>query len=80
MRAILQDKDTFLNAMQASHDAHTSKIDALEDKRVNEEKRRGNALVAQKREWEAKRNRERISEIWSLIERNADEMNEVLAG
>lgn len=80
VRAILQDKDTFLNAMQASHDAHTSKIDALEDKRVNEEKRRGNALVAQKREWEAKRNRERISEIWSLIERNADEMNEVLAG
>ena len=36
-RTLLQDKEMLLNWVQSSHDAHTSKIDSLEDKLVTNE-------------------------------------------
>lgn len=41
----MSDKDTIMNAIQASHDAHLSKIDALEDSLVNQELKAANDLV-----------------------------------
>lgn len=42
---LLSDKDTLMNGVQASHDAHTAKIDALEDKLINNEVKSATSLV-----------------------------------
>jgi len=78
-RMLVQDKDTLLNAIQASHDAHTSKIDALEDKLVNKEVRDAAELLGEYRAWESKRNRDRISEIFNLVDRNKEEVEDMLS-
>jgi uncharacterized protein YrrD len=75
----LSDKDTLMNAVQASHDAHTSKIDSLEDLLINNEINRFNGMLAQDKVWEHKRNRDRIDEIYNLIERNKGDMEEILS-
>mmetsp|Transcript_22613 Transcript_22613/g.27292 ORF Transcript_22613/g.27292 Transcript_22613/m.27292 type:complete len:515 (-) Transcript_22613:220-1764(-) len=78
-RTLLQDKDTLLNAIQASHDAHTSKIDGLEDILVQQEIKRFNDMISSDKAWENKRNRDRISEIWNLSDRNKAEIEEMMA-
>mmetsp|Transcript_16460 Transcript_16460/g.27686 ORF Transcript_16460/g.27686 Transcript_16460/m.27686 type:complete len:518 (+) Transcript_16460:341-1894(+) len=78
-RTLLSDKDTLMNAVQASHDAHTSKIDSLEDLLINNETNRFNGMLAQDKVWEHKRNRDRIDEIYNLIERNKGDMEEILS-
>ena len=75
-RALLGDKDLLMNAIQASHDAHTTRIDALEDKLVNQEIRLANDLVAGTVRSEAKRNRDRVSEIVNYVERNMMDLEE----
>uniref|UniRef100_A0A7S3QZF4 Dynein regulatory complex subunit 3 n=2 Tax=Dunaliella tertiolecta TaxID=3047 RepID=A0A7S3QZF4_DUNTE len=78
-RSLLLDKDALMNALQASHEAHTVQIDSLEDRLVNTELKRANDLVAHNYAWAAKRNRDRISEIINYVERNMIELEE-LAG
>ncbi|GFH27518.1 uncharacterized protein HaLaN_25850 [Haematococcus lacustris] len=78
-RILLSDKDALINSLQASHDAHTSRIDMLEDRLVSTELRSANDLNNQNALWSAKRNRDRISEIINYIERNMLELDE-LAG
>jgi hypothetical protein len=46
---------------QASHDAHTSRVDALEDRLVSTELRSANDLTGTNALWAARRNRDRIS-------------------
>lgn len=65
------------SALQASHDAHTSKIDGLEDRLINTELRSANELIHTNTMWAAKRNRDRISEIINYIERNMVELEEM---
>mmetsp|Transcript_2188 Transcript_2188/g.4446 ORF Transcript_2188/g.4446 Transcript_2188/m.4446 type:complete len:123 (+) Transcript_2188:1316-1684(+) len=77
-RTLLQDKDTLMNAIQASHDAHTSKIDGLEDTLVQTEMKRFNDMVTKDKEWEHKRNRNRVAEIYNLIDRNKAEIEEMM--
>lgn len=76
---LLADKEVMLNSLQTSHDAHTAKIDALEDRLVTSEIRGANELGHSNAMWAAKRNRDRISEIINYIERNMLELEE-LAG
>lgn len=76
-RALLMDKDQLVNALQASHDAHTIKIDALEDRLVTSEMRGANELAHSNAMWAAKRNRDRISEIVNYVERNMIELDEM---
>lgn len=45
-RALLQDKDSLVNALQASHDAHTVKIDTLEDRLITTELKAANDLTS----------------------------------
>lgn len=78
-RSLLQDKDTLLNSVQASPDAHTSKMDGLEDVLINQEINRCNGLFEGDKAWEHKRNRDRISEIWNLIDRNKVDIEEMMA-
>lgn len=77
MRVRVQDKDSLMNALQASHDVHMQKIDALEDRLVNGELRNANDLTSSNITWAAKRNRDRISEIINYIERNMIELEEM---
>jgi len=77
-RALLADKDTLMNAIQASHDAHTSKIDATEDGLVQNELKRFNDTVVADKAAEHKRNRDRVNEIYNLIDRNRAEIEEML--
>jgi hypothetical protein len=44
-RFLLQDKDALINALQASHDAHTVRIDTLEDRLVSTELHQANDLA-----------------------------------
>uniref|UniRef100_A0A7S0R7I6 Dynein regulatory complex subunit 3 n=1 Tax=Chlamydomonas leiostraca TaxID=1034604 RepID=A0A7S0R7I6_9CHLO len=78
-RVLLQDKDTLVNALQASHDAHTIRIDGLEDRLITTELKGANDLTSSNAMWAAKRNRDRISEIINYIERNIIELDD-LAG
>ncbi|PNH02422.1 Leucine-rich repeat-containing protein 48 [Tetrabaena socialis] len=78
-RTLLQDKDSLMNALQASHDAHMQKIDALEDRLVSQELRGANDLTSSNATWATRRNRDRISEIINYLERNMLELDE-LAG
>ncbi len=45
-RLLLQDKDALVNALQASHDAHTIRIDTLEDRLISTELRSANELAS----------------------------------
>ncbi|KAG1655908.1 hypothetical protein FOA52_009850 [Chlamydomonas sp. UWO 241] len=78
-RTLLGEKDTLVNALQASHDAHTVRIDTLEDRLATTEVRAANELTHSNAMWAARRNRDRISEIINFIERNMLELDE-LAG
>lgn len=66
-RLLLQDKDSLMNALQASHDVHMGRIDALEDKLVGNELRSANDLTSGNGLWASKRNRDRISEIINYV-------------
>jgi hypothetical protein len=67
-----------MNSLQASHDAHTTKIDQLEDARLQQALRTYQEMTASNRKWEIQRNRERISEIWNLFDRNKADLEAVL--
>ncbi|GAX80910.1 hypothetical protein CEUSTIGMA_g8345.t1 [Chlamydomonas eustigma] len=76
-RLLLQDKEQLVNALQASHDLHTVKIDTLEDRLATTEMRRANELAHKNAMWAAKRNRDRVSEIVNYVERNMIELEEM---
>ena len=78
-RTLLQDKEMLLNSIQSSHDAHTSKIDALEDMLVTNEVNNTTDMLSSIDEWIRQQNRERINEITSLIERQSREIEEAIA-
>jgi hypothetical protein len=78
-RILLQDKDSLVNALQASHDAHTGKIDSLEDRLINQELKRANDLAMANMQSEYRRNRDRVSEIINYIELSMMELDD-LAG
>lgn len=67
-----------MNSIQASHDAHTTKIDQLEDARLQQGLRAYQELSASNRKWEIQRNRERISEIWNLFDRNKADLDALM--
>lgn len=77
-RSLMSDKDMLMNTIQSSHDAHTSKLDAVEDNLVNKETQRAADLVAKHGEWAHKRNRDRIIEIITYVERNSQELEMLL--
>lgn len=76
-RSLVSDKDTLMNALQASHDSHTSKIDACEDRLINQEIKNTNIILGNNAIWERKRNRDRVAEIVHYIERNMNDLDEV---
>ncbi|EFJ04659.1 hypothetical protein SELMODRAFT_432205 [Selaginella moellendorffii] len=77
-RMLLRDKDMILNAIQASHDARTLKIDSLEDQRLRGEEEMQKAMNIRFRQEENKRNRERIEEIDFLHQTTIDEITDLL--
>ena len=76
---MLQDKEMLLNSIQSSHDAHTSKIDSLEDKLVTNEVKNSQDMMMKIEEWIRQQNRERINEISNLCERQKTEVEEAIA-
>lgn len=75
-RSLLGDKDMLMNSLQVSHDSHTTKIDASEDKLLSQEIRNSNNLLAHNKLWETKRSRNRVAEIVHYIERNMMDLDE----
>tara|TARA_B110000977_G_scaffold201034_1_gene293809 strand:- start:1657 stop:3576 length:1920 start_codon:yes stop_codon:yes gene_type:complete len=73
---VLQDKDTFMNAVRAHHDFHVNAIDQREDQLGTEEKRRLEKVMADLKTWERERNRSRVNEIITLWERTATQIDE----
>mmetsp|Transcript_30137 Transcript_30137/g.55076 ORF Transcript_30137/g.55076 Transcript_30137/m.55076 type:complete len:526 (-) Transcript_30137:137-1714(-) len=76
-RAFLQDKDMLMNALQASHDSHLQRIDALEDRLVNKEIKSATEMSMKNAQWAAKRNRDRIAEVINYVERNIIDLEEM---
>ena len=72
------DKDTLTNILNGSHDTRTAKIDNKEDDITTLEQKYLEDLVAMVKTDENQRNRDRVSEIWGLIERNKTEIDEYL--
>lgn len=77
-RILMQDKETLVNSIQASHDAHTSKIDSLEDQLISREARSTAELMTTNNLWQSRRNRDRIAEIINYVERNMMELDEMV--
>jgi hypothetical protein len=77
-RHILQDKDTLLNIVNGSHDAHIAKIDAREDELSKREADLYNRWIKEARDAENHRNRTRVSEVLGYCTRNRTEISDFL--
>lgn len=75
-RSLLGDKDMLMNSLQASHDSHTAKIDASEDRLLSQEAKNSKNLLEHNTLWETKRSRNRVAEIVHYIERNMMDLDE----
>lgn len=77
LRDLFIDKDTIVNALQTSHDAHLLKIDSREDDMISKIKNWLSTMIEQIHdEEEYKRNRKRVMEINRLIDYFRDEIYE----
>eukprot|EP00775_Hariotina_reticulata_P009125 gene9125-9294_t len=79
VQVMLGDKDSLLNAMQASHEAHISLLDSLEDMLVGRELAKANSLADTNNAWQEQRHRDRMSEVLSYLERNVQELDVLAA-
>ena len=66
-KMMLQDKETLQNALNAAHDARVALLDQKEDQIRSNEEKTNTAIVAEVREAEYHRNRNRVVEIWNLV-------------
>eukprot|EP00736_Rhodelphis_marinus_P008210 Rmarinus@m.19175 len=76
LRIYFSEKDMLLTAVATSHDSHESKINNKEESLLNNERSRAENMMKAIDENEYQRNRDRVSEIWSLIDRNRQELEE----
>jgi len=76
--ALLVDRDTCLNAVSTSHDAHVGRLLKREDEAAAREKARAKQLLDDAREKESNRNRNRIVEIQEFVENNERAMKELI--
>ncbi|KAL3160580.1 hypothetical protein ABBQ32_010517 [Trebouxia sp. C0010 RCD-2024] len=76
-RTLLQDKDTLLNAVQASHDAHGTVLDGIEDGLTSHEVKSAASLIAEKAAWVEHRHQHRVAEIIGLMRGLKQEVNEL---
>jgi len=74
VRVLFVDKDTIVNAVSASHDAHTFRIDNKEDDIVTRSNTRVQTLIEMIHADEIKRNRTRVNEINTLLDHYRDEI------
>ena len=71
------DKDTVINALQTSHDAHLLRIDNREDEMISKIKNWLSNMIDQIHdEEEYKRNRKRVMEINRLVDFLRDEIED----
>ena len=73
-RGMLADKDALLSSVSSSFDVHIAKLLAAEDSTREAEKAHTRDVVAGLTEGEARRNRERVSEIVALDQHLRKEM------
>ena len=66
VRAMLQDKDTFMGIVNGAHDARVARLDAKEDQLRQMELASCNGTVKAAVDAEYNRNRTRVIEIWNL--------------
>ncbi|KAH7278696.1 hypothetical protein KP509_38G052800 [Ceratopteris richardii] len=78
-RLLIHDKDLMNNCIQASHDAHTLKIDSSEDQTLSNEDKLYKALNESIKQEEIKRNRERVEEILFIFNTNDGKINDKLS-
>ena len=77
LRDLFIDKDTVINALQTSHDAHLLKIDNREDDMISKIKNWMTSMIEQiHEEEEYKRNRKRVIEINRLVDFLKEDMYE----
>lgn len=74
LNSVLQDREGLNNSIGGSHDAHISRILAIEDDARDKENTRFTATLEGLQETEKTRNRERVIEIQSILDRNLKAM------
>eukprot|EP00163_Fabomonas_tropica_P010984 TRINITY_DN213_c0_g3_i1.p1 TRINITY_DN213_c0_g3~~TRINITY_DN213_c0_g3_i1.p1 ORF type:complete len:578 (+),score=178.29 TRINITY_DN213_c0_g3_i1:63-1736(+) len=77
-RQLLQEKDTVLNIVNGSHDAHLFRIDNKEDEMLKRETELYESWCALAHKEENDRNRYRVSEVWGYMARNRAEIDDIL--
>ena len=77
-RHLLQDKETLLNIINGSHDAHVFKMDNKEDDLTKRENDQYEEWMSSTKANENERNRARVSEIWGYVARNKAEIDDYL--
>ncbi|MEE6497805.1 hypothetical protein FKM82_002866 [Ascaphus truei] len=75
LRLLFVDKDTIVNAVNASHDIHLLKIDNREDELVTKINSWATNLIQKVHRDEMQRNRKRVAEITSYIDHVRDELD-----
>ncbi|KAJ3601525.1 hypothetical protein NHX12_032493 [Muraenolepis orangiensis] len=78
VRALFVDKDTVMNAVDASHDTHMSMIDNQEDQLVTRANAWMTALIKKIQDEEVWRNRRCISEVQHSVQHLRDQLDEAL--
>lgn len=75
VRMLFVDKDTIVNAVNASHDAHLLKIDNREDDIVTKANSWASVLIEKVHKSEIDRNRHRVMEINQYIDHLHEELD-----
>ena len=76
IKDFLEDKDIISRSLQSSNDVHKDLIDRKEEELLKEERKRMDGKQISIKEDEHTRNRSRINEIWSYVDRIEQELRE----
>lgn len=79
LKTLLSDKDMLIGSCQGSHDIHVGKLLACEDKVRDKANAQFTLTVDMFRKRDNDRNRARVSEISLLLQRNQEQIQEMLA-
>jgi hypothetical protein len=76
-RAVFGDKDSLNTVLMASHDNHLTTLSQSEEEHQTIEVKRVQHLSQSIRENEYRRNRSRVQEIWSFVQDNEQELDQI---
>jgi len=75
---LLEDKQELKNSLESSHGVHNNTLDTKEEELVDNERKRVETYMHTITTEELDCNRKRISEVWTFIDRNKEDIQDEL--